>query len=124
MAAAQGRRRPGAGKTFLKLSNMDTAPKADKSSGSGEAYPYTYYGTSYSGYGSPGHSDNQMQRSMQDYVLILRERAWYIVLVFTLVFSAATIFTFTRTPEFQSVASVQLLRNGPVVMQIQEVVNN
>ena len=65
-----------------------------------------------------------MQRSMQDYVLILRERAWYIVLVFTLVFSAATIFTFTRTPLFQSVASVQLLRNGPVVMQVQEVVNN
>ncbi len=103
---------------------MDTAPKADKATGSGEAYPYTYYGTSYSGYGSPGHGDNQMQRSMQDYVLILRERAWYIVLVFTLVFSAATIFTFTRTPLYQSVASVQLLRNGPVVMQVQEVVNN
>jgi succinoglycan biosynthesis transport protein ExoP len=103
---------------------MDTAPKADKATGSGEAYPYTYYGTSYSGYGSPGHGENQMQRSMQDYVLILRERAWYIVLVFTLVFSAATIFTFTRTPLFQSVASVQLLRNGPVVMQVQEVVNN
>ena len=103
---------------------MDSAPKADKAQGGGEAYPYTYYGTSYSGYGSPGHGDNQMQRSMQDYLLILRERAWYIVLVFTLVFSAATIFTFTRTPQFQSVASVQLLRNGPVVMQVQEVVNN
>jgi succinoglycan biosynthesis transport protein ExoP len=103
---------------------MDTAPKADKAAGSGEAYPYTYYGTSYSGYGSPGHGDNQVQRSMQDYLLILRERAWYIVLVFTLVFSAATIYTFTRTPQFQSAASVQLLRNGPVVMQVQEVVNN
>ncbi len=103
---------------------MDTAPKADKASGSGEAYPYTYYGTSYSGYGSPGHGDNQMQRSMQDYVLILRERAWYIVLVFTLVFSAATIYTFTRTPQFQSVASVQVFRRDPVVMQVQGVVDN
>lgn len=103
---------------------MDTAPKAEKAAGSGESYPYTYYGTSYSGYGGAGQSDNQMQRSMQDYLLILRERAWYIVLVFTLVFSAATIFTFTRTPQFQSAASVQLLRNGPVVMQVQEVVNN
>ncbi len=103
---------------------MDTAPKAEKAAGSGEAYPYTYYGTSYSGYGSPGHSDNQMQRSMQDYLLILRERAWYIVLVFALVFSAAAIFTFTRTPQYQSAASVQVLRNGPVVMQVQEVVNN
>src|SRR3954471_7019810 len=103
---------------------MDSVPKADKAQGGGEAYPYTYYGTSYSGYGSPGHGDNQMQRSMQDYLLILRERGWYIVLVFTLVFAAATIYTFTRTPQFQSVASVQLLRNGPVVMQVQEVVNN
>lgn len=103
---------------------MDTVPKADKAQGGGEAYPYTYYGTSYTGYGSPGHGDNQVQRSVQDYLLILRERAWYIVLVFALVFSAAAIFTFTRTPLFQSVASVQLLRNGPVVMQVQEVVNN
>ena len=103
---------------------MDTAPQADKASGSGEAYPYTYYGTSYSGYGSPGHGDNQMQRSVQDYVLILRERAWYIVLVFTLIFSAATIFTFTRVPQFQSVASVQVFRRDQVVMQVQSVGDN
>lgn len=103
---------------------MDTAPKADKATGSGEAYPYTYYGTSYSGYGSPGHGDNQIQRSMQDYVLILRERAWYIALVFTLIFSAATIFTFTRTPLYQSVASVQVFRRDQVVMQVQSVGDN
>ncbi len=103
---------------------MDTAPKADKATGTGEAYPYTYYGTSYSGYGSPGHGDNQMQRSMQDYLLILRERAWYIVLVFTLIFSAATIFTFTRTPLYQSVASVQVFRRDQVVMQVQSVGDN
>lgn len=103
---------------------MDTAPKADKATGSGETYPYTYYGTSYSGYGSPGHGENQMQRSMQDYVLILRERAWYIALVFTLIFSAATIFTFTRTPLYQSVASVQVFRRDQVVMQVQSVGDN
>ncbi len=103
---------------------MDTVPKAEKAQGPGEAYPYTYYGTSYSGYGSAGHGDNQMQRSMQDYVLILRERAWYIVLVFALVFSAATIFTFTRVPQYQSVASVQVFRRDPVVMQVQGVVDN
>lgn len=103
---------------------MDTVPKAEKAQGPGEAYPYTYYGTSYSGYGSAGHGDNQMQRSMQDYVLILRERAWYIVLVFALVFSAAAIFTFTRVPQFQSVASVQVFRRDPVVMQVQGVVDN
>ena len=104
---------------------MDTAPKGEKASGSAESYPYTYYGTSYSGYGAAGTGgDTQMQRSMQDYVLILRERVWYIVLVFALVFSAAAIYTFTRVPLFQSVASVQVLRGDPVVMQVQAVVNN
>ncbi|MDB6114736.1 MAG: ptk [Lacunisphaera sp.] len=103
---------------------MDSAPKADKAQGSGEAYPYTYYGASYSGYGAAGHGDNQMQRSMQDYILILRERIWYIVLVFALVFSAAAIFTFTRVPQFQSVASVQVFRRDQVVMQVQSVGDN
>lgn len=100
---------------------METAPKAEKLQGTPEAYP-AYYG-GQGGYG-PGNGESQMHRSMQDYLLILRERVWYIVLVFALVFSAAVIFTFTRTPEFTSVASVQMLRNGPVVMQVQEVVNN
>ena len=104
--------------------NMDTAPKADKAQGGGEAYPYTYYGTSYSGYGAAGQSDSQMQRSMQDYLLILRERVWYIVLVFALVFSAAAIYTFTRIPLFQSVASVQVFRRDQVVMQVQSVGDN
>lgn len=104
--------------------NMDTAPKADKAQGGGESYPYTYYGTSYSGYGAGGQSDSQMQRSMQDYLLILRERVWYIVLVFALVFSAAAIYTFTKTPLFQSVASVQVFRRDQVVMQVQSVGDN
>ncbi len=103
---------------------MESVPNSEKAQGSGESYPYTYYGAGYSGYGASGQGDSHMQRSMQDYVLILRERIWYILLVFALVFSAAAIYTFTRVPQFMSVASVQLLRNGPVVMQVQEVVNN
>lgn len=100
---------------------MDSSPKADKGSGS---YPYTYYGTSYSGYSAVGYGETQVQRTFQDYVLILRERVWYIVLVFILVFLAAVLYTFTRVPQYLSTASVQLLRAGPVVMQVQEVVNN
>jgi len=103
---------------------MDTAPKADKAQGGGEAYPYTYYGTSYSGYGAAGQSDSQIQRSMQDYLLILRERVWYIVLVFALVFSAAAIYTFTKTPLYESMASVQVFRRDQVVMQVQSVGDN
>lgn len=100
---------------------MDNAPKGDKAQGAGDG-AYSYYAGGYGDYGA-GH-DNQMQRSLQDYLLILRERVWYIVLVFALVFSAAAIFTFTQVPQFQSVASVQVFRRDPVVMQVQGVMDN
>ena len=99
--------------------------KFDKGSGSG-AYPYTYYGNNYGtyGYGGSGSGEGTVQRSFQDYLLILRERVWYIVVVFLLVFSSAVVYTFTRQKNYQSTASVQVLRNDPIVMQVQSVVNN
>ncbi|MBA3849253.1 MAG: sugar tyrosine-protein kinase [Opitutus sp.] len=100
--------------------------KLDKGPGSG-AYPYTYYGNNYGagyGYGSAGASESAVQRSFQDYILILRERVWYIVVVFLLVFSSAVVYTFTRTKHYMSTASVQVFRRDPVVMQVQGVVDN
>ncbi len=93
----------------------------EKGSGGG-AYPYTYYGHNQGGYGAGG--DTTVQRGFQDYVLILRERVWYILVVFLLVFSSAVVYTFTRTKDYMSVASVQIFRRDPVVMQIQGVVDN
>lgn len=104
---------------------MEPATKFDKGSGSG-AYPYTYYGNNYgayAGYGASG-GDTTVQRGFQDYMLILRERVWYIVVVFLLVFSSASIYTFTRTKNYLSTASVQVFRRDPVVMQVQGVVDN
>jgi capsular exopolysaccharide synthesis family protein len=100
---------------------MEQATKFDKGSGSG-AYPYTYYGNSYGGYGSG--SETTVQRGFQDYILILRERVWYIVVVFLLVLSSVGIYTFTRTRLYQSTTSVQVFRRDPVVMQVQGVVDN
>lgn len=103
---------------------MDSGPKAEKITGRPASDPYSYYGGGGYGYGAQGQPDNQMHRSIQDYVLILRERIWYIVLIFTLIFSAAVIYTFTRVPQFQSTASVQVFRRDQVVMQVQSVVDN
>lgn len=102
---------------------METT-KFEKGSGSG-AYPYTYYGNNYGSYGANmGSGDTAVQRGFQDYVLILRERVWYIVVVFLLVFSSALIYTFTKTKDYMSVSSVQVFRRDPVVMQVQGVVDN
>jgi capsular exopolysaccharide synthesis family protein len=103
---------------------MDTSPKQDgKSTGSG-AYPYTYYGTSYSGYSAVGYGETAVQRGFQDYMLILRERIWYIVVVFLLIFSSALVYTFSQTRTYLSTASVQVFRRDPIVMQVQSVVDN
>lgn len=102
---------------------METT-KFEKGSGSG-AYPYTYYGNNYGAYGAnPGSADTAVQRGFQDYVLILRERVWYIVVVFLLVFSSALIYTFTKTKDYMSVSSVQVFRRDPVIMQVQGVMDN
>lgn len=102
---------------------MDTVPKVEKASGSGN-YPYSYYGANYGGYGGGGYGETTVQRGFQDYLLILRERIWYILVVFLLIFSSAAVFTFTRTKQYQSTASVQVFRRDPVVMQVQGVMDN
>ena len=102
---------------------MEPKQKSDQNSSAG-GYPYSYYGTNYSGYNSVGYGETAAQRSFQDYLLILRERLWYIVVVFLLVFSAALVFTLGQTPSYQSVASVQIFRRDPIVMQVQGVMDN
>ncbi|PAW76557.1 MAG: hypothetical protein B9S27_08690, partial [Opitutia bacterium Tous-C8FEB] len=60
------------------------------------AYGYSYGGT-YAGYSAVGYGDagesgaGQVQRTFQDYLLILRERIWYIVVVFLVVFSSSLV---------------------------------
>lgn len=106
---------------------MEPKTQYEKGTGAG-AYPYTYYGNNYGagygGYGSGGGTDTGVQRGFQDYMLILRERIWYIVVVFLLVFSSVAVFTFTRTKTYLSTSSVQVFRRDPVVMQVQGVVDN
>ena len=66
-----------------------------------------------------------MQRGFQDYALILRERMWYIIVVFLVVFSSALVYTFSQTKIYQSSASVQIFRSDPTVMKnVEAVVDN
>ncbi len=101
------------------------------SSGYGYRYRGTYgYGNSYGGYGygygysGQGAGETMVQRTLQDYLLILRERMWYVIAAFIVVFASTLIYTFAETPIFQSTATVEIFRRNPMVMQVQQVMDS
>lgn len=68
-----------------------------------------------------GYGDTPMQRTLRDYILILRERLWYVLVAFLVVFLAAVVLTLSATKQYTAAASVEILRHDPVVMKVQEV---
>jgi len=103
--------------------DSNSTPQSQGGNGPGD------YGN-YGGYGSYGANtgyggDSSMQRGFRDYLLILRERIWYIIVVFLIVFSSALVYTFSQTKIYQSVASVQIFRSDPTVLKnVEQVVDN
>ena len=89
-------------------------------------YGYGTYGGYGYGSGSPGYGygETTMQRTLQDYLLILRERLWYIVVAFLIVVAAVTVYTYTQVPIFESTATVEIFRRNPTVMDVQQVMDS
>ncbi|MBC8008744.1 MAG: polysaccharide biosynthesis tyrosine autokinase [Burkholderiales bacterium] len=76
------------------------------------------YGNGGYGYGYPatGYGESSAQRSLNDYLLILRERVWYVVVVFLVVLSSALVYTFSQTKIYESTATVQVLRKDSNIL--------
>ncbi len=102
------------------------APEKQKQEGSGYGYNYggNYAGYSAVGYGYGDGAGGSVQRSFQDYLLILRERIWYVVVVFLVVFSSSLVYTLSQTKIYRSSATVQIFRRDPNVIQMQQVMDN
>lgn len=81
--------------------------------GGGYYYGYNYGG---SGYGGAGGHEQQPQRSLKDYLVILRERIWYFVVTFFIIFTGTLLYTFNATELFRSAASVRVLRDAPTIL--------
>jgi succinoglycan biosynthesis transport protein ExoP len=110
---------------------MDSGSKQSAKQNTGGGYGYYNYGGNYAGYsaigygyGNGGSEGGSAQRSFQDYLLILRERIWYIVVVFLVIFSSALVYTLSQTKIYQSNTTVQVFRSDPKVMQVQAVTDN
>lgn len=104
---------------------MENDPKENKSTGAAYGYQggYGYAGYSAAGYGTED-AGTVAHRTIKDYILILRERIWYIVVAFLVVFSSSIVYTLSQTKQYDAVASVQIMRRDPTVMQVQAVVDN
>jgi len=69
------------------------------------------YGGGYGGYGGGGGGGPQ--RSFKDYFLMFRERIWYLIVAFFIIFSGSILYTFNKTKVYTAVAQVQLFREDP-----------
>jgi len=65
--------------------------------------------------------ENAIRRNFRDYAIILRERVWYVVIVFLIVFLATLVYTMSLTRRFTAIASIEVLAREAVVMKVEEV---
>ncbi|WP_309385437.1 GumC family protein [Cerasicoccus frondis] len=108
------------------MSDIDKRNASSESAGSYGGYQgygsYGNYGGGgyYYGYGynNPGYggADQGPSRSLKDYLVILRERIWYLVVTFFIIFTATLLYTFNVTEEYRSTATVQVLRDDPKIL--------
>ena len=82
---------------------------------------YRYGGNSGSGsygYGSYGNISEEQgpQRNFKDYIFLIRERIWYLIIVFFIIFLGSILYTFNKTKLYTAYATIELLRDDPTVM--------
>jgi capsular exopolysaccharide synthesis family protein len=83
-------------------------------------------GYGHEGYGSYGYAiqDEAPHREFRDYLLILRERMWYVIVVSLVVFTATVVLTFSKTKQYTATATIEIMRRDAVVMKVEEVREN
>jgi len=86
----------------------------------GGYYGGYYYGEGYSGYADAAVTPN---RSIRDYLIILRERIWWLVVTAFVVFFGVALYTFNAPKLYRSFSTVQVLREKDEIFQVEDVVN-
>lgn len=69
------------------------------------------------GYGENDYALLAPQRSFKDYLLIFRERIWYLVVALFIILFGSILYTVTKTKVYTAVAKIQLLRDDPSPLQ-------
>lgn len=101
------------------MQNENTRGGPDPRSGGysyGYGGDYSYGGGEYGGSTAGGYGGGGPQRSFQDYVLMFRERIWYLIVTFFIIFLGSILYTYNKTEVYTAVAKVRLLREDPSAM--------
>jgi len=77
------------------------------------SYQSNYYGGYYGSGGSvdAGTNASVPNRTLRDYMMILRERIWYIFITFLVIVAGVSLHTARITPTYLSAAKIQILRD-------------
>ena len=73
------------------------------------------YGYGYGSYGNVSEEQGP-QRTLKDYLFLIRERIWYLVIVFFIIFLGSILYTFNKTKLYTAFSTIELLRDDPTVM--------
>ena len=88
-----------------------------------EGRGYYYYDSGYNSGGYGGGDMGGPQRSFHDYLLIVRERIWWILVIFVLVQLLTTLVVLNQTQKYKSIATVEVKRETNRVVQFEQVDN-
>ncbi len=93
--------------------------------GNDSSYGGGYYGGYYYGEGYGGYAESAVQpsRGIKDYLIVLRERVWWLVVTVFVVFLGVALYTFNAPQEYRAFASVEVLRQKDRTVQFEDVVN-
>lgn len=100
------------------MSSASPSPDPAGSPGRSHAGPSETY-NSY-GYGG-GYPDAGPQRGLSDYLVIVRERFWIILVVLIPVVAFAVVYTLRQTKLYTAEATLEILRSAPAVIPVREV---
>lgn len=78
-----------------------------------------YYGEGYEGYAEAAVTPT---RSIRDYLIMLRERIWWLVVTILVVFLGAALYTFNLPKQYRAVSTVEILRMKDRTVQFEGVV--
>ena len=78
---------------------------------------YQEFNREYPDYREDMHGLAGPQRSFNDYLILFRERIWYLIVALFIFLLGAVLYTVTKTKVYTAVAKIQLLRDDPSPLQ-------